>query len=156
MSVLGSLRSIRRGREEALAPEDLRTRAAAAAGVLLDLGTGDGAYPYRFARDNPDWFAIGLDAAADNLAKTAKRIGAKPAKGGVDNLVLLVEAVERLPDALDGIADRLTVNFPWGSLQQGLVLGEAAILAPLRRALKPGGRFDIWLNMQVFADHDLR
>ncbi|MGB0681992.1 MAG: hypothetical protein ACPGOV_04770 [Magnetovibrionaceae bacterium] len=150
-----AFRSLARGRESDVEAQEIRDRANCATGTLVDLGTGDGAYPYRFAKENPDWLAIGIDAAAENLTKTAARIGAKPAKGGVSNLLLLVSPVEKLA-GLDQVADRLAVNFPWGSLQRGLVAGEAEILGPARSLMKPGGTFSFWLNLQVFADNALR
>jgi 16S rRNA (adenine(1408)-N(1))-methyltransferase len=41
---------------------------------------------------------------------------------------------------LDGLADSLTVNFPWGSLLRGVLGRDDAVLAGLARLLAPGAQ----------------
>lgn len=150
------LRQLRRGREETLPIDALLERCAAAERVWFDAGCGDGRFPYRQARENPGSLCIGIDPVAENLRETAGRIGRKPARGGVDNLVLLVGAIEQLPPELTKIADVVAVNFPWGALLRGVAEPDEAVLAPLAGLLKPGGELRILLNQHVFDDDPLR
>ncbi|HEY8490041.1 MAG TPA: class I SAM-dependent methyltransferase [Dehalococcoidia bacterium] len=129
-----------------------RALAAAYRQVLLDVGTGDGAYPYRYAREHPDTLCIGLDANRDGMWDYAARAARKPARGGLDNVLYVVAAIERPPPELDGVAHRLTVHFPWGSLLRGLVLPEPRILAHLRRLAAPGCHLEILFNYTALTD----
>jgi 16S rRNA (adenine(1408)-N(1))-methyltransferase len=120
--------------------------------VALDLGTGDGRYVYRQAQAHPDTFYIGVDATRENLAEYSARIGKKPSRGGLPNVLYVLAAAEALPPELAGIADVITINFPWGSLMSGLIRGDARLLASIARAARPGAALDIYLNTAVFQD----
>jgi len=144
--------TLHRGRLQKLSGEALRERASCASRVLVDLGTGDALFPYRQARADPSALCIGVDPAADNMRKTSARIGRKPARGGVENLLLVVARAEALPEALRGLATRLTVLFPWSGLLRALVQPDPAVLATMRSLLLPTGRLDSLINLQVFED----
>jgi len=101
--------------------------------VHLDLGSGDGRGPYRWAAHASEWMFLATDANPDALLQTASRAGRKPARGGAPNLICIAEPVDVLAVELAGVADRVTVLLPWGSLLRGLVLPETAMLAHLRR-----------------------
>ena len=61
------------------------------------------------------------------MADASRRAARSPAKGGLPNALFVVAAAERLPPDLCGVADALTIAFPWGSLLRGaLALDEAA------------------------------
>ena len=137
-------------------PGELAARIAAHEEVIVDVGTGDGSYPYRRARERPEILCIGVDPAADSLRKRAAHIGRKPSRGGVDNLVLIVADLEHLPAVLRGSASELSVFYPWGSLMRAVADPSPAGLAALRGLLRPGGRFTVLLNMQVFDDDAYR
>jgi 16S rRNA (adenine(1408)-N(1))-methyltransferase len=122
--------------------------------VLVDLGTGDGAFVLRAARARPDCFCIGLDPVAEAMAQASRRAAAKPRRGGLANALFLLAAVEALPSALEGIADEITVNFPWGSLLRALVVPEAPVLEGIARLARPGGDLTLRLNFSVFRDTD--
>jgi len=55
-------------------------------------------------------------------------------KTAVPNAVFVVAAAEQLPEDLAHVADRVTVQFPWGSLLRGLVSGSDDILGPIATA----------------------
>ncbi len=120
--------------------------------VLVDLGTGDGKFVLRAARAAPQTLCIGLDAAAENMAKSAGQALRKPARGGAGNAMFVVAAVENLPPELLGIADRITVNFPWGSLLRAVVTPLPEILAGIIALGKPQARVECLINYHVFAD----
>lgn len=150
------LRLIRAGREGTVAPADLETLAADHAACHVDIGCGDGLYPYRLARDRPDILALGIDAAADNLWPTARKAARKPAKGGAGNCAFLIAAVEALPETLPPIADRITVLFPWGSLLRGLIAADSAVLRPVSRLARPGAALSCLVNLHTFQAAGLR
>lgn len=123
---------------------------------LVDVGTGDGRFVLRHAKEHPDTFCLGIDAVADAMRKEAVRARRKPTRGGAANARFLVAAAEDLPGPLPGIADLLTVNFPWGSLQRILVEPVEPQLRRLAALAVPGARVVILLNASVFDDYDYR
>src|SRR5262245_58711732 len=98
---------------------DLQQRVGGFADVWLDLGTGDGRFVQWMARQNPARFFIGIDACRENLR--ASSLKARP------NVLYLIAAAELLPAELMGVARRITINFPWGSLLDGLLAGTSLV-----------------------------
>ena len=78
----------------------------------------------------PDVLFIGLDAIADNLRLASRRAAANVLFGRL--------ALEDAPGELAGLADSLTILFPWGSLLRAVSLAQPAPLARLRAVCKPG------------------
>ena len=69
------------------------------------------------------------------MAESSRRAS----RGGPANALFVVAGAERLPDELRGLADELTILFPWGSLLRGTLAlddavpasaGIASLLAP--------------------------
>jgi len=56
----------------------------------------------------------------------------------VENVLLVVARAEELPSELDGLADAITVHFPWGSLLRGVLVADADIAGGLARIARPG------------------
>jgi len=112
--------------------------------VLIDVGTGDGRYVRHVARTNPTWFVIGVDACRDNLRKTSR-------KAPTNALYVIANAL-KLPGELDGIASKVTINFPWGSLLTGLLDGEPVLLGGLLAISRPGAALEIRLNGGALAE----
>jgi 16S rRNA (adenine(1408)-N(1))-methyltransferase len=108
----------------------------------VDVGAGDGGYALYRARTDATIFAIAIDASPDGLADGAWR--AKRARIG--NAAFLIEGVELLPPHLSGIADEVTVHFPWGSLLRGLADGSNAVIRPIADLLKPGADLRVLLS----------
>jgi 16S rRNA (adenine(1408)-N(1))-methyltransferase len=111
--------------------------------VIIDIGTGDGRFVYRSAREHPERFYIGVDAQAGALEKISQKIYRKPAKGGLPNALFIQAAVEALPVELDGIADTVHIHFPWGSLLRAVAMGDEAVLRRLRSICAPGALLKI-------------
>ena len=122
--------------------------------ILLDLGTGDGKFVYRWAVEHPDTFCIGLDANGENLQEVSSKVTRKPARGGVPNALFVVAPVESLPDELRGLADTITINYPWGSLLAALARPDDHILQSIVSMAKPGATLTALLNYSVFQDSD--
>jgi 16S rRNA (adenine(1408)-N(1))-methyltransferase len=78
----------------------------------------------------------------------ASRRAAGPARrGGVPNAAFIAAGVERLPSELAGIADLVTVRFPWGSLLSGALGEDAAVTAAIARLLAVGGRLELTTSL---------
>jgi len=124
---------------------------------LVDVGTGDGRFVYRTAVERPDTLCIGLDPVAEALRKVSAKAGRKPARGGLDNALFLIATAEDLPGPLVGAADEIIVNYPWGSLQRGVVEPERELLEKLGGlAGSEGARFLFLINASVFENEDYR
>jgi hypothetical protein len=61
--------------------------------------------------------------------------------------MFLAEGVERLPAALDGLADHVALLFPWGSLLRGALGLDPAISASIARLVAPGGRLEMIVSV---------
>ncbi len=120
--------------------------------VVVDIGTGDGRFVLRGAREEPDALYVGVDAVADNMVATAQKARKKPAKGGASNTLFVVSAIEQLPDVFDGWADALHVGYPWGSLLRAFVAPDPEVLERIVRIAKPGAQIFVRLNQSVFDD----
>jgi SAM-dependent methyltransferase len=113
---------------------------------VLDLGCGDGRATARLAAEEPDTLVIGVDANLDAAARVLRRARRAPEKGGLPNLAFVRAAADRLPSELDGRVDELRIELPWGSLLEGLLAGEAALVGAIGRVLAPGGHARVVLN----------
>ncbi len=114
------------------------------AGVLLDIGTGDGRYVCTFARTCPSWFAIGLDACRENLHANSR--------SGPPNALFVIANALAMPPELHERADYITINFPWGSLLRGLVEAEGSLLQGLRAVSRPGAMLEVRLNAGALVE----
>lgn len=68
------------------------------------------------------------------------------------NLLYVQAAVERLPAELYGQADRITVNFPWGSLLRAVAVPEVPVLAAMAALGRTGAKTTLLVNMATFDD----
>jgi 16S rRNA (adenine(1408)-N(1))-methyltransferase len=112
--------------------------------VLLDLGTGDGRFVLHAARSHPRRLALGVDACRENL-----RASSRTAPG---NALFVIANALALPPELERLAGELTINFPWGSLLDGLLYADGDLLAGLRRAARPGAELQVRLNASALAE----
>ncbi len=135
-----------------LESEVLAARRADYAAVAMDVGTGQGKFVLDLAKDFPDKLVIGVDAVAENMAKSARAAGASVKKGGLPNALFVRAAAERLPGPFEGSVDELTVQYPWGSLMR--IVSEPSLdhLRLLRAVCKPGASLSVLLNYSVFED----
>jgi len=101
---------------------------------------------YACARRDPGRFFAGIDANASAMAATSHKTLRKPAKGGLGNALFVAAAVEALPAELDGVADRVTILFPWGSLLRAVVLPDIELLSNVRRLCRPGATLEAVLG----------
>jgi 16S rRNA (adenine(1408)-N(1))-methyltransferase len=115
--------------------------------VHIDLGTGDGRAAIAVAAADAGTLVLAIDADARSMTDASRRAAARPERGGLPNLMFLAEGVERLPAAFDGLADQVTLLFPWGSLLRGALGLDPAISASIARLVAPGGRLEMVLSV---------
>lgn len=113
--------------------------------VLVDVGTGDGRYVLHVARTRPTWFVVGVDACRDNLRKASR-------KAPANALYVIANAFALPEEELGGIASKVTINFPWGSLLAGLLDGEPVLLEGLLAIVRPGAELEVRLNAGALAE----
>lgn len=118
-------------------------------GIIVDIGTGDGKFTYKIAKENPDRFVIGIDPSHKSLEKTSGKIYKKEVKGGLKNALFVLANIEDLPDELEGAANQVFINFPWGSLLKGIVLVEDKTWNNIKKICQKGAIIDIVLGYDV-------
>jgi 16S rRNA (adenine(1408)-N(1))-methyltransferase len=120
--------------------------------VAVDVGTGDGRHAYQLARSRPDWFVVGLDAAADAMRESSGRAVRKPARGGVANVLYVWASVESAPVVLHGLGELIHVVLPWGRLMSGLLVADPAVVGGVASLGRPGATVSIVLNGEVWGE----
>lgn len=106
--------------------------------VLLDLGTGDGRYVRTLAGSPPDWFVVGVDACRENLREHSRL--------KLPNMLFVIAPAQNLPHDLAGLFSHVTINFPWGSLLDGLLAGDPGLVRGLESVSRPDAQIEIRLN----------
>ena len=79
------------------------------------------------------------------MAEASRRAAGPARKGGLPNAMFVVAAAESLPGALAGVADRVTVNLPWGSLLRGALALDGRAAAGIASLVAPGGTVEMLL-----------
>lgn len=70
----------------------------------------------------------------------------------LDNLVYVRAAVEDLPPALAGVADRVSIVLPWGSLLAAVAQPSVFVLQGIRAMCQPGGVLTSVLGVDPVRD----
>jgi 16S rRNA (adenine(1408)-N(1))-methyltransferase len=89
----------------------------------------------------------GVDADAGSMAEASRRAARPVKRGGVPGALFVVAPAEALPAELDGRADALTVQFPWGSLLRGVLDADPAIVGGIARVTRPGATVTLLLSV---------
>jgi 16S rRNA (adenine(1408)-N(1))-methyltransferase len=111
------------------------------------LGTGDGRAVLARAQAEPRTLVIGIDASAPAMAEVSRRAARPANRGGAANALFVVAAAERPPLELLGVADELTIQFPWGSLLHGALAVDLAATDGIAALIKPGGRLTTLISL---------
>lgn len=122
------------------------------AGVIIDIGTGNGKFVYKSAQVHPEFFYIGIDSSCENLKKYSAKIYKKPSRGGLLNVLYVIANVKDLPQELNGLAKKIYINFPWGSLLRSLVQKDQEILENIIRISSRIGILEVLINYSVFSN----
>lgn len=112
--------------------------------ILLDLGTGDGRYARTVAERHPRWLVIGIDACRENLREHSQ--------AKLSNLLFVIASAQDLPRELDGAISQITINFPWGSLLEGLLAADPGLVRGLKTVSRPGAALELRLNGGALAE----
>ncbi len=112
--------------------------------VLLDLGTGDGRYVRELARQQPGCLVIGVDACRENLREYSR--------SELPNMLFVIAEAQHLPHELYGLASHITINFPWGSLLEGLLRPDPMLMQALELVASSRASLDIRLNADALAE----
>ena len=72
------------------------------------------------------------------MAESSARAARPLAKGGQPNAIFVAAAAEAMPPELLGLADRVTVRFPWASLLRGCLGRDAAVTAGIASLVARG------------------
>ena len=116
--------------------------------VLIDIGCGDGALPYRIAGSQPNLLCIGIDPNAESMQEYARRAARKPARGGRANVLYVAASIEQLPSGLGGSGELITINFPWAGLRESLLRGEQVVATALQQLSAGSTRFQLLINVE--------
>ncbi len=143
---------VRGKRASEISAAQLAEMIAAYAHVTIDLGAGDGAFAYRYAKAHDDRFVVAIDPVAENLAEYAARAARKPARGGLANVLYVVASVEHPPPELRNVAIEIFVTLPWGSLMRGIILADERVLEGIESLARDGAGLRIVLNTRIFDD----
>lgn len=117
---------------------ELHARLANYNRISLDLGTGDGKFAFCHAEAFPSRFVIGVDSCRENLHEYSR--------ANLPNLLYVIASAQSLPSELRGLVSHVTINFPWGSLLQSLLNGDARLMFGLESVLGSGARLEVRLN----------
>ena len=112
--------------------------------ITLDLGTGDGRYVRTLADKHPDWFMIGVDSCRENLREYSRT--------KLQNMLFVIASAQDLPTELDGLISHITINFPWGSLLESLLMDDSNLLRRLESISRSATSIDLHLNGGAMAE----
>lgn len=121
-------------------------------GIIVDIGTGDGRFPYELAKDNLDRLVIGVDPNQKGLERMSSRSGRKEHKGGLSNVFFVLSDVRNLPEELNDSANQIFINFPWGSLLSGIVNVDEEVWHSIKRICQPGAVVDLVLGYDEYME----
>jgi len=122
--------------------------------LTVDVGTGTGRAVLAEASKAPSTLVVGLDADAASLLEASRRAAASPSRGGRQNALFVVGAAEDLPGPFEGLADAVSVRFPWGSLLRGAIGEPGSVSTGLAAMLRPGGELSLLLALQPKDGYD--
>jgi len=120
--------------------------------ICLDLGTGDGKFPYNEAKKDPKTLFLGVDICPQAMCEISIKAAKKPARGGVSNVGLIYSTVEDLPQFLVNVADKITINYPWSSLLRDLISPKKTILQRIGQLGKNQSTIELSINYSIFQE----
>lgn len=139
------MKSVKGNKTVDVSVEDVVEMAKKFEAVHIDLGTGDGRYVYELALKNPEVLCIGIDPVKSQMREYSVRCVRKK----LNNVLFLVSSIENLPDDFCGLADRITIILPWGSLLGQVLNPTKETVRKLENLLKTGGELEIVLGYSI-------
>lgn len=123
---------------------ELYARLATYNRITLDLGTGDGKFAFHHADRFPHHFVIGMDSCRENLHEHSR--------AKLPNLLFIIANAQNLPPELSGRVSHITINFPWGSLLESLLVGDPLLMCGLESIAQPSASLELRLNGGALAE----
>ena len=123
---------------------ELHARLANYNRILLDLGTGDGKFAFCHADNFPNHFVISVDSCRENLHEHSR--------ARLPNLLYLIASAQNLPAELNGLVSHVTINFPWGSLLESLLIDGTHLMRRLESISSSTAFVDVRLNSGALAE----
>ena len=146
------METITRRGPQSMSPAEFTELRSRYSSTLVDLGTGDGAWPRRFARQYGNCLAIGIDSDRAALKEAAKMAERKPARGGAPNTLYIAARIEELPAEIHSAADWITIYFPWAALLKLILNGDKELTGLLDNLCAKRSRLSIVLNAEAAPD----
>jgi hypothetical protein len=112
--------------------------------ITLDLGTGDGRYVRTLAEEHPDRFIIGMDSCRENLRQYSQ--------AKLQNILFIIASAQDLPKELNGLVSQITINFPWGSLLESLLINDSKLMRGLESISRLATSVDLRLNSGALSE----
>lgn len=109
----------------------------------LDLGTGDGTFVVRNARSDADLGVVGIDTCLDHLRGAIRHYPA--------NAMFIRSDARSLPDTFSGSFNRVSINFPYGSLLEAILDGDRKLQAEITRVTRDRAEIEIIVNESALA-----
>jgi 16S rRNA (adenine(1408)-N(1))-methyltransferase len=123
---------------------EFKNRLASYNHITLDLGTGDGRFVRTLAERQLERFVIGVDACRENLREHSRT--------NLPNMLFVIACAQELPCEFDGLFSQIMINFPWGSLLEGLLVCDARLMHGLASVSHPNAQIEIHLNSGALAE----
>jgi SAM-dependent methyltransferase len=125
----------------------LAAAAGAAERVLVDVGCGDGRHTLRWAEREPAALVVGVDAETTRLDRALA--GARRRR--LDRLLFVTWSMSAPLPALAGRCAEIAVVMPWGSLLDGVLGGDDAVLRSVLGLGAPGARLAAVVNVRPWS-----
>jgi 16S rRNA (adenine(1408)-N(1))-methyltransferase len=100
------------------------------------------------AKQAPERLFVGVDADAGGL----RELSGRAVRARLENVLFVRAAVEALPPELAGVADRLTIILPWGSLLAAVARPVVSALRGIRGLCQPGAALEVVLALDAARD----
>jgi 16S rRNA (adenine(1408)-N(1))-methyltransferase len=111
--------------------------------VHLDLGSGDGTFVVRTARSDADLGVVGIDTCLDHLRGAIRHYPA--------NARFFRSDARSLPDTFNGCFDRVSINFPYGSLLEAILNVDRQLQAEITRVTRDRAEIEVIVNESALA-----
>lgn len=106
--------------------------------TIADLGAGEAKQTLRLARSNPENSYYAIEPNQSSYSDTEKKASKKESKGGVQNIKFINSSIEQITDELFDTFDEIQVNFPWGSLLEGVIIPTEDVIENIVKIAKDG------------------
>ena len=130
---------IKGSKEQTFTAQEFEGLSSKFAYSVLDIGTGDGRFVYKMAKENHEKLFVGMDPSQKQLEIYSKKIN----KEKLENVLLVLGSVEIPPQELIGKFDEIYINFPWGSLLGGIATANTKIVETICKFCKPYSQIEI-------------